>query len=73
MSDRTRVHVGGASPYDVVVGHDLLDELPALLGPDVRRVALLHDGDLTDLSARVRRPLLDARLRGHRGPARASG
>ena len=59
MTDRTRVHVGGASPYDVVVGQDLLDELPALLGPDVRRVAVLHDGDLTGLSSRVRQPLLD--------------
>ena len=39
MSDRTRLHVGGASPYDVVVGHGVLDELPAMLGPDVRRVA----------------------------------
>jgi 3-dehydroquinate synthase len=59
MSDRTRLHVGGASPYDVVVGHDVLDELPALLGPAVRRVALLHDGDLTSLSARLRAVLLE--------------
>ncbi len=59
MSDRTRVHVGGASPYDVVIGHDLLDELPALLGPDVRRVALLHDGELTSLSGRVQEALRD--------------
>ena len=59
MSDRTRLHVGGASPYDVVVGHDVLDELPALLGPDVRRVALLHDGDLAGLSAPVRAALRD--------------
>ena len=57
MSDRTRLHVGGASPYDVVVGHDVLDELPALLGPEVRRVALLHDGDLTSLSAGVQAAL----------------
>ena len=26
--DQTRMHVGGASPYDVVVGHGVLDELP---------------------------------------------
>ena len=60
MSDRTRLHVGGASPYDVVVGDDVLDELPALLGPGVRRVALLRDGGLADLSARVRMPLLES-------------
>jgi 3-dehydroquinate synthase len=59
MSDRTRLHVGGASPYDVVVGHAILDELPALLGPGVRRVALLHDGDLARLSAPVSGALLD--------------
>ncbi len=60
MSDRTRLHVAGASPYDVVVGHNVLDELPGLLGPDVRRVALLHDGDLTSLAARARTPLLES-------------
>ncbi len=60
MPDRTRVHVGGASPYDVVVGHAVLDELPTMLGPGVRRVALLHDGDLTALAEQVRLPLLDA-------------
>jgi len=60
MSDRTRVHVGGSSPYDVVVGHDLFDELAMLLGKDVRRVALVHDGDLSSLADRVSRSLLDA-------------
>ncbi len=58
--DRTRVHVDGASPYDVVVGHALLDELPALVGPEAKRVAVLYDGDLTGLSALLRVPLLDA-------------
>ena len=58
--DRTRLHVVGASPYDVVVGHAVLDELPALVGPDAKRVAVLYDGDLTGLSALVRGPLLNA-------------
>jgi 3-dehydroquinate synthase len=53
MSDRTRLHVGGASPYDVVVGHEVLDELPAMLGPDVRRVALCHSAALPKLADRV--------------------
>ena len=31
--DRTRMHVGGASPYDVVVGHGVLDELRVAARP----------------------------------------
>ena len=38
----TRVRVGGDAPYDVVVGTDLVGELPALLGDGVRRVLLVH-------------------------------
>ncbi len=38
----TTIHVGGAAPYDVEVGHGVVDRLPAMLGDDVRRVALLH-------------------------------
>ena len=53
VTDRTRIHVGGASPYDVVVGHAVLDELPGMLGSDVRRVALCHSDQLTALADRV--------------------
>ena len=35
------IHVGGASPYDVVVGRELL-ELPGMLGGATERVALVH-------------------------------
>ncbi|HET6692663.1 MAG TPA: 3-dehydroquinate synthase, partial [Pedococcus sp.] len=42
MSDLSTLHVGGASPYDVVVGTGLLGELPGMLGKDVRRVAVIH-------------------------------
>jgi len=55
MSD-TVLHVGGASPYDVVVGLDLLDRLPAILGPDVRRVAVLYADRLAELA----QPLVDS-------------
>ena len=50
MPDRTRMHVGGASPYDVVVGHAVLDELPAMLGSDVHRVAVCHPEALAELA-----------------------
>jgi 3-dehydroquinate synthase len=41
------IRVATAAPYDVEVGHGVLDRLPALLGEDVRRVALLHAPGLT--------------------------
>lgn len=53
MADRARLHVGGASPYDVVVGHSVLDELPAMLGADVRRVAVCHSDALAHLADRA--------------------
>ena len=37
----TRIPIEGPDPYEVVVGHDLLDELPALLG-SAARVAILY-------------------------------
>ena len=42
MDGPRRIRVGGEAPYDVVVGTQLLGELPALLGEGVRRVAVVH-------------------------------
>lgn len=50
MSDVTRLRVAGASPYDVLIGEDLHSELPAMLGDDVQRVALVHAGELGALA-----------------------
>jgi shikimate kinase/3-dehydroquinate synthase len=36
------VHVGGADPYDVMVGNDILDRLPSFVGADVHKAALIH-------------------------------
>lgn len=41
------IRVEGPAPYDVVVGRGILDEVPALLGAGVRRVALVHAPGLT--------------------------
>ncbi|MEO8330032.1 MAG: 3-dehydroquinate synthase family protein, partial [Candidatus Nanopelagicales bacterium] len=41
-----RIRVGGEQPYDVVVGHQLLDELPVMLGPSVHKVAVIHPRSL---------------------------
>src|SRR5690606_36595694 len=46
----TVLHVGGASPYDVVIGHGLAARLPAILGEDVQRVAVLYAGELGALA-----------------------
>ena len=37
-----RIRVGAERPYDVVLGTGLLGELPALLGTEVMRVAVVH-------------------------------
>ncbi len=53
MTERTRLPVGGAAPYDVVVGHGVLDELSAMLGPGVRRVAVCYPEELAHLAEPV--------------------
>jgi 3-dehydroquinate synthase len=54
ITEATTLHVGGASPYDVVVGRDLLQRLPAVLGAQPQRVALVHASVLGALAHRVR-------------------
>lgn len=49
----TRLHVGGASPYDVVIGHGVFSELPEMLGDGPQRVALIHPETLPGLAAAV--------------------
>jgi 3-dehydroquinate synthase len=48
MND-TVLHVGGASPYDVVVGRALGHRLPAVLDDAVERVAVVRPAGLTDV------------------------
>ena len=55
MSD-TVLHVGGDSPYDVVVGHHLGARLTEVLGTSVERVAVLYAGSLGALAD----PIVDA-------------
>lgn len=49
----TRLHVGGASPYDVVVGHGVLAEVPQMLGSARARVAVCYPEPLVNLADRV--------------------
>ncbi|MGN6781688.1 MAG: 3-dehydroquinate synthase [Marmoricola sp.] len=57
MTDETVLHVGGAAPYDVVVGRHLLDRLPAVLGDGPEKVALIFDSGLGELAQTVLRLL----------------
>jgi 3-dehydroquinate synthase len=58
MTERTVLHVGGASPYDVVVGAGLLGELPGMLGDGVQRVAVIHPRALAATGEAVREDLV---------------
>jgi 3-dehydroquinate synthase len=50
------LHVGGAAPYDVVVGHGLAGRVPDLVGDTAQRVAVVHPEGLDELA----RPVHDA-------------
>ncbi|HWL96487.1 MAG TPA: 3-dehydroquinate synthase [Nocardioidaceae bacterium] len=53
----TRINVATGSPYDVVVGRNLLGDLPALLGEDVQRVAVIHPAALRTTGEAIRTDL----------------
>ncbi|GGT53683.1 MULTISPECIES: 3-dehydroquinate synthase [Actinomadura] len=50
---RARVHVGGADPYDVVIGTGVLGELPAMIGDRARTVAVVHAEGLPEIARPV--------------------
>jgi 3-dehydroquinate synthase len=52
MSSET-INVGGADPYDVVIGAGVLGDLPALVGESARTVAVVHDGGLAEIARPV--------------------
>ena len=55
----TRLHVGGAAPYDVVVGRGVLADLPSMIPDGVRRIAVCHSEPLTAIADRVAAALTD--------------
>lgn len=55
----TRIPVTAERPYDVVVGHGLLGELPGLLGEGCRRVAVIAPAALAASAEAVRADLID--------------
>ncbi|MFI6701369.1 3-dehydroquinate synthase [Streptomyces sp. NPDC050509] len=58
----TRIQVGGTAghdPYEVLVGRQLLGELPALIGPRVRRIAVIHPEALEGTGEALRADLAE--------------
>ncbi|MGP3990295.1 3-dehydroquinate synthase [Streptomyces sp. 3N207] len=56
----TRIAVGGTAgtaPYDVLVGRQLLGELPGLIGAEAQRVAVLHPEALASTGEALREDL----------------
>ena len=49
----TRIAVEAERPYQVLVGYDLLAEVPGLLRPGVQRVALLHPPTMIKTAERL--------------------
>jgi 3-dehydroquinate synthase len=49
----TRITVAGENPYDVVIGGDLLGQIPALLGSGVQRLAIIHQPAVTEIAQAI--------------------
>ena len=58
----TRIPVRAEHPYEVIIGHDLLDQVLPLIGPDALRVAVLHPPTMIKLGEDVERLLAAADL-----------
>ncbi|MGA5497408.1 3-dehydroquinate synthase [Streptomyces cinereoruber] len=60
--DVTRIHVAGSAgtdPYEVLVGRQLLGELPGLIGDRAKRVAVIHPEALADTGEALRADLAE--------------
>lgn len=60
MTEPTRIVVGGAAPYDVVIGRNLLGELAPTIGDRAQRVAIIHPGALRVTAEAIRADLGDS-------------
>lgn len=60
MSDAATIRVGGPAPYDVIVGHGVTRELPALLGAGVAQVGVIAPVSLHDFGISVGEALSEA-------------
>jgi hypothetical protein len=61
-TEPSRIAVKAERPYQVLVGYDLLAEVPTLLGQCVQRVALLHPPTMIKTAERLAQLLTSAGL-----------
>ncbi|MFD5563607.1 3-dehydroquinate synthase [Kitasatospora griseola] len=63
MTDQiVRIQVAGSdghAPYEVLIGHQLLGELAPLIGPQAKRVAIIHPESLEATGEAIREDLVD--------------
>ena len=64
----TRITVAGERPYEVVVGHGIVGELPALVGEQAQTVVLIHAEGLESLARPAREALSAAGYSVHAEP-----
>ena len=53
----TTITAMGVDPYDILVGRDILSTLPALIGPNARKVLIVHPATLGARAERLREAL----------------
>lgn len=54
----TTITVPGTDSYDILIGRDILSELPALIGPDVQKVLIVHPPTLGARATALRESLM---------------
>ena len=57
MSSTNTITVPGVDPYEIVIGHDILSTLPSLIGPNARKVLIVHPATLGARAERLRESL----------------
>ncbi|SDS66024.1 3-dehydroquinate synthase [Microterricola viridarii] len=55
----TTIRVGGEAPYDVLVGHDILDGIAAHLGTKTSKVLIVHSATVAAKAAALREKLAE--------------
>jgi len=61
-TDVTTIRVEGEAPYDVLVGHGVRSRIPALLGPQTKKVLIVHAPTLGRKANELRDALVEAGL-----------